>query len=58
MVQLYFSNFEIFAAGGGANIAVVKDFSATASTNGSIVIAFSGGTADLPKVNGIEILTQ
>ncbi len=52
------SNFDIFAAGGGANIAVVKEFPATANVNGAIVIAFSTGAADLPKVNGIEILSQ
>jgi hypothetical protein len=52
------SNFDIFATGGGANIAVVKDFLATANANGAIVIAFSTGAADLPKVNGIEVLAQ
>ena len=52
------SNFDIFAAGGTANIAVVKDFNATPAVNGTITIVFSGGAADLPKVNGIEILAQ
>jgi fibronectin type 3 domain-containing protein len=50
------SNFDIFAAAGGQNIAVVKSFTATANAGGAIVIAFSGGSADQPKVNGIEIL--
>lgn len=50
------SNFDIFAAGGGSNISVVKSFTATANASGAIVIVFSGGSADLPKVNGIEIL--
>jgi hypothetical protein len=52
------SNFDIFAAGGTANIAVVKEFTATVAANGTIAIVFSGGAADLPKVNGIEILSQ
>ena len=51
------SNFDIFAAG-GANAAVVRDFTATADANGKIAIVFSGGSADLPKVNGIEIIAQ
>ncbi len=52
------SNFDIFSSAGGPNIAVVKDFPATANASGAIVIAFSTGTADVPRVNGIEILTQ
>jgi hypothetical protein len=52
------SNFDIFAAGGGANIAVVKDFPVTANATGAIVIAFTTGAADAPRVNGIEILAQ
>ena len=52
------ANFDIFAAAGGSNIAVVKDLPATANANGAIVIVFSAGAADLPKVNGIEILSK
>ncbi|MBV8437394.1 MAG: hypothetical protein JOY95_07780 [Silvibacterium sp.] len=50
------SNFDIFATAGGANIAVVRDFSATANSAGQIVVAFIQGAADLPKVNGLELL--
>ncbi len=48
------SNFDIFA-NVGANKALVKQFTATASSSGQIVIAFTNGTADQPKSSGIEI---
>jgi hypothetical protein len=50
------SNFDIFANAGGANIALVEPFTATANSSGQIVIAFTAGAADLPKVNGIEVV--
>jgi beta-glucanase (GH16 family) len=50
------TNFDIFAAAGGANIAIIKSFSATASSTGTIAIQFANGAADLAKVSGIEIL--
>ena len=49
------SNFDIFAAAGGADIAVIKQFSATASTTGTITIQFTTVT-DNAQVNGIEVL--
>ncbi len=49
------TNFDIFAAAGGENIAVVKSFTATASSSGGITIQFTVGAADQPKVSGIEI---
>ena len=49
------TNFDVFAAAGGENIAIVKSFPATAGSNGSITIQFTAGAADLPKVSGIEI---
>lgn len=52
------TNFDILAAAGGPHIAVVEPFTVTANSSGQIVIAFTAGTADLPKVNGIEILTS
>ena len=52
------TNFDVFAAAGGKNIAIVKSFPATASGTGTITIQFTAGAADLPKVSGIEILTR
>src|SRR5258708_29304 len=49
------SNFDIFATAGGADIAVVQQFSATASTTGTITIQFPH-LKDNPQVNGIEVL--
>ena len=49
------SNFDIFATAGGQNVAVEKDFTATANSSGQIVIAFSAGAADNPEIAGIEI---
>jgi beta-galactosidase len=48
------SNFDIYATA-GANKALVEQFTATASSTGQIVIAFTNGTIDQPKVDGIEI---
>jgi hypothetical protein len=50
------TNFDIFAAAGGEDIAIVKSFSATANSAGAISIQFTTGAADLPKVSGIEIV--
>ena len=49
------TNFDIFAAAGGADIAVVKQFNATASSTGTINIQFTT-VMDNAQVNGIEIL--
>ena len=51
------TNFDIFAAAGGQNIAVVEQFSATANTSGQIVIQFVT-VKDNAAVNGIEIETS
>ncbi|HVJ51622.1 MAG TPA: beta-1,3-glucanase family protein [Aliidongia sp.] len=50
------SNFDIVAAAGGPNIALIKPFTATASSAGQIVVKFTNGSADQPKVSGIEVL--
>jgi hypothetical protein len=50
------SAFDIFAAAGGQNKAVVEQFTAVANTAGQIVIAFSQAGADNPEINGIEVL--
>jgi endoglucanase len=49
------NNFDIFATAGAANKAVVQEFPATVSASGQIIIAFSAGTADQPKISGIEL---
>jgi glucosylceramidase len=53
--QQVLSNFDIYAAAGGANKAVVQQFTATADSSGQIAIQFTG-VKDNAKVNGIEIL--
>ncbi len=50
------SGFDIFAAAGAGNKAIVEQFTAVANTAGQIVIAFTQAGADNPEVNGIEIL--
>ena len=50
------TNFDVFAAAGGEDIAIVKSFAATASSSGTITIQFTTGAADNPKVSGIEIV--
>src|SRR5277367_2125488 len=50
------TNFDVFAAAGGENIAIVKSYTATASTSGTITIQFTTGAADQPKVGGIEVV--
>ncbi len=52
------TKFDIFAAAGGGNMAVVKSFIITANPNGQIAIAFTGGGVDQPEVSGLEILTN
>ena len=51
------TNFDIFAAAGGQNIAVVEQFSAVANASGQIVIQFVS-VKDNAAVNGIEIQTS
>ena len=50
------SNFDIIAAAGAADRAIVEQFTATANDDDAIVISFTDGTADQPKVSGIEVL--
>ena len=50
------TNFDIFAATGGENMAILKSFPATANSGGQIVIQFAVGAANNPQINGIEIL--
>jgi beta-glucanase (GH16 family) len=50
------TSFDIFAAG-GANMAVVRDFSASANASGQIVIGYTTVT-DNAKSSGVEILSS
>ncbi len=49
------TNFDIIAAAGAADKAIVKTFSATANASGQIVVQFTVGAADQPKVSGIDV---
>ena len=51
------TNFDIFAAAGGQDIAIVEQFAATANAQGQIVIQFTTIT-DNAEVNGIEVVTS
>ena len=53
--QAVLSNFDIIAAAGGANKAVVKQLSATADSSGKLAIQFAA-VKDNAQVNGIEVL--
>jgi O-glycosyl hydrolase len=52
------TNFDIFAAAGGANKAVIEQFNATANASGQIVVGFTVGSADQPKISGLEVTTS
>ena len=51
------TNFDIYAAAGGENVAVVEEFNTAASSSGTVVIGFSQGSADNPEIAGIEVLS-
>ncbi len=51
------SDFDVFAEAGAKDKAVVRDFpNIHPAADGHIVIAFTKGTADLPKISGLEII--
>ncbi|HVH69506.1 MAG TPA: malectin domain-containing carbohydrate-binding protein, partial [Candidatus Dormibacteraeota bacterium] len=50
------TNFDIVAAAGAANRAIIEQFTAAADSSGKITILFNPGTANNPKVDGIEVL--
>jgi endoglucanase Acf2 len=54
--QQVLSNFDILATAGGANKAIVKQFTATADANGKITIQFTR-IKDNAQVNAIEMLS-
>ena len=53
--QQVLSNFDIYATAGGANKALVEQFTATASASGSITIQYTS-VVDNAKSSGIEVL--
>src|SRR5260370_3710172 len=53
--QQVLSNFDIFATAGGEYIAIAEQFSATASSTGTITIQFTT-VKDNALVNGVEVL--
>jgi subtilisin family serine protease len=50
------NNYDIFAAAGAKDKAVVWETSASASSSGQISVAFTKGRYDNPKVSGIQIV--
>ncbi len=52
------SDFDVFAAAGGPHRANIQQFAASAGADGTVVIAFSPGTAQQAFVNGIELMPQ
>jgi len=49
------SGFDIYAAAGGQNKAVAQGLNATASASGQVVIQFTKGAVENPKVSGITV---
>ncbi len=49
------TNFDIFVAAGGKNKAIMKTSQVKADANGQLVIAFTKGAADSPKVDAIRV---
>ena len=54
--QQVLTSFDIVAAAGGANKAVVKQFNGTANASGTITLQFTS-VIDNAQVNGIEVLS-
>jgi hypothetical protein len=52
------TDFDIVAAAGAADKAIVQQFTTTASSSGKIVVSYTVGTADAPKSSGIEVIAR
>ena len=50
------SDFDILGQAGGQNKAIVEEFSATATSDGQIIIRFGPARLDAAKVSGIEVI--
>jgi hypothetical protein len=53
--QQVLTNFDIYAAAGGANKAIVEQFTATANSSGQITVQFTS-VKDNAKLSGLEVL--
>ena len=49
------TNFDIFSASGGMNIATIREYTVTPVAN-QIIIVYSNGNADQAKIDGTEII--
>jgi len=54
--QTVLNNFDIVAAAGAVNKAVIEEFSVKANRYGLIMLQFLVGSANLPSVRGIELV--
>jgi hypothetical protein len=54
--QTVLNNFDVFAAAGAVNKAVIEEFSVTADRYGLILLQFLVGAANVPSVRGIEVI--
>ncbi len=49
------TDFDVFAAAGANNKAVVKEYTITPNSSNQIIIAFTNGALDNAKISGIEV---
>ena len=53
------TEFDVYAEAGGKNKALVRDFPGVRpDAQGNVVLAFTRGSADLPKISGIEVMGE
>ena len=53
------TDFDVYAEAGGRNKALVRDFPGVhPNASGDVLLAFTVGSADLPKISGIEVLAE
>ena len=50
------TNFDILAAAGGPDKALVETFPVKADANGNVTVSFTNGSANSPKLSGLELL--
>ncbi|HEY9137294.1 MAG TPA: malectin domain-containing carbohydrate-binding protein, partial [Terriglobus sp.] len=48
-------NFDIIAAAGAPNTAIVEQFTVQPDANGNVTVTLSGATADQPKITALEL---
>jgi beta-glucanase (GH16 family) len=54
--QTVLNNFDIFAAAGAVNKAVIEEFSVTADRYGLVLLQLLVGAANVPSVRGIDVI--